>query len=164
MTTTLNATMPQSVNLDLQSGIAENTLAFVNVRWADWSEAHLTDSNVNSTYAPALLGGNTDNGVLSDFNDSDVTTFTVGIGRKFSDNFAGQIALGYEKSTGIEASNLAPTDGYKSISIGGAYTFDNGMELSGGVRYVDLGDADTNIASFTDNSVTAIGLKLAYNY
>ena len=169
MTTTLNAAMPQSVNLDLQSGIAENTLAFVNVRWADWSEAHLTDSNANSTITPTGLPApnafvNPDRGVLSDFTDSDVTTFTVGIGRKLSDNFAGQIALGYEKSTGIEASNLAPTDGYKSISIGGAYTFDNGMELSGGVRYVDLGDATTSIASFTDNSVTAIGLKLAYNY
>lgn len=167
MSTSLNAVMPQSVNLDLQSGIAENTLAFVNVRWADWSEAHLTDTNANSTITPtgstpAFV--NPDQGVLSDFTDSDVTTFTVGIGRKFSENFAGQIALGYEKSTGIEASNLAPTDGYKSISIGGAYTFDNGMELSGGVRYVDLGDATTSIASFTDNSVTAIGLKLAYNY
>ena len=162
----LNAVMPQSVNLDFQTGIAANTLAFANVRWADWSEAHLTDANPASTITPTgpTTFVNPDQGVLSDFNDSDVTTINVGIGRKFTENFAGQIAFGYEKSTGVEASNLTPTDGYKSVSIGGAYTFENGMELSGGIRYVDLGDATTNIASFTDNSVTAIGLKLAYNY
>lgn len=154
----LTATMPQSVNLDFQTGVAANTLAFANIRWADWSEAHLTDSNSAST--------SDGTGVLSDFNNEDVTTYTVGIGRKFSDNFAAQFAIGYEKESGLAASNLAPTDGYISYSIGGAYTFDNGMELSGGVRYVDLGDARTQVinSNFTDNSATAIGLKLAYNY
>ena len=164
MTTTLDAVMPQSVNLDFQTGVAADTLAFVNIRWADWSEAHLTDRNVLATFAPQLLGGNTDQGVLEDFNNTDVYTYTVGVGRKFSDQFSGLLAVSYEQSTGEEASNLSPTDGYISYQIGGAYTMGNGMKLSGGIRYVDLGDADTDFASFTGNSATAIGLKLAYNY
>ena len=31
-------TTPQSLNLDFQSGIMENTIAYVNVRWVDWSK------------------------------------------------------------------------------------------------------------------------------
>ena len=147
----LTATMPQSVNVDFQTGIAANTLAFANIRWAEWSEATVDDT----------LAGN-----LADFGNEDVTTYTVGVGRRFTDNFAAQFAVSYEKDFGAAVSNLAPTDGYISYSLGGAYTFTNGMELSGGIRYVDLGDATTeNIgSSFTDNSATAIGLKLAYNY
>lgn len=156
--TTLTAKLPQSVNFNLQSGVAENTLAFLNVRWADWSEAELVDANPASTF------GSADAGVLSDFSNTDVYTYTLGVGRRFSDNFSGLFSIGYEKSIGGEASNLTPTDGYISYQLGGAYTFENGMELSGGIRYVNLGDATTNIGSFTDNSATAIGLKLAYNY
>ena len=162
--TTLEAIMPQTVNVDFQTGAAANTLAFANFRWADWSEAILKDNFANSTFTPPA--SNTDLGVLSDFNNTDVTTYTVGIGRRFSDNFGAQFAVGYENATRQAAGNLAPTDGYISYSCGGAYTFENGMEMSGGIRYVDLGDTTTQTlaSSFTKNSVTAIGLKLAYHY
>ncbi|MBU8990952.1 hypothetical protein KTF61_15600, partial [Faecalibacterium prausnitzii] len=30
-------TTPQSLNLDLQTGIMKDTVAFANVRWVDWS-------------------------------------------------------------------------------------------------------------------------------
>jgi long-chain fatty acid transport protein len=161
----LTATMPQSVNLDFQTGIAANTLLFGSVRWADWSEATLDDLFLETQPS----GGN-----LADFNDEDVYTYSIGVGRRFTDNFAAQISVGYEAATNQLASNLSPTDGYTSLSIGGAYTFENGFELSGGVRKVWLGDATTEapypfpagteFATFTDNSATAIGLKLAYNY
>lgn len=155
----LTATIPQSVNLDFQTGIAADTLLFGSVRWADWSEATLDDTIAQN---------------LSDFGDRDTYTYSVGIGRRFTEQFAAQISVGYEEASGDLASNLAPTDGYTSLSIGGAYTFENGFELSGGIRKVWLGDATTEaplsapantpFASFTDNSATAIGLKLAYNY
>ncbi|NBT52152.1 MAG: transporter, partial [Marivivens sp.] len=148
----LTASMPQTVNLDFQTGIAADTLAFATIRWADWSEASLVDSN------PAA-------GVLSEFGNVDSYTYTLGVGRRFTDSFAAQISLGYEETVGEPVSDLTPTDGYTSVSIGGAYTLESGLEISGGVRYVFIGDADTdNGSSFTDNSVTAIGLKLAYNY
>jgi len=50
--------------------------------------------------------------------------------------------------------------------LGGTYTMDNGIELTGGVRYIMAGDAITELlgAEFTDNSAVAVGLKVAYNY
>ncbi|MCL7405821.1 transporter [Paradonghicola geojensis] len=161
-----NAKIPQSVNIDLQSGIAPNTLAFASVRWADWSEAEVTDS--------ALLAQSATLGVLTDFRNRDTYSYSLGVGRKFSENFSGIVSVGYEETSGQEGGQLSATDGYTSLSIGGAYTFENGMELSGGVRKVWLGDAITEPvttqggvfpgSSFTDNTATAIGLKLAYNY
>lgn len=31
-------TTPQSINLDLQTGIMENTVAFANIRWVNWKD------------------------------------------------------------------------------------------------------------------------------
>jgi long-chain fatty acid transport protein len=149
----LTATMPQSVNLDVQSGIAANTLLFGSVRWADWSSATIDDT----------LAGN-----LVDYTN-DTVSYSLGIGRKFSDTFSGAVTLGYEAGDGLAASNLAPTDGYMSIGIGGTYTRGN-MKITGGLRYVDLGDATTEAvgafpgASFTGNSAVGVGLKVAFSF
>jgi long-subunit fatty acid transport protein len=150
----LTARMPKSVNLDFQSGVAANTLVFGSVRWADWTSAHLTDSVAD---------------VLADYTN-DVLTYSLGVGRKFSDSFSGALTLGYEKGTGELASNLSPTDGYLSVGLGGTYTKDN-MKITAGVRYVDLGDAVTEPAgafpggsTFSGNSAIALGLKVSFSF
>ena len=61
----LTATMPRSVNLEFQSGVAADTLVFGSVRWAEWSQAHITD---------AVFGE------LVSWDD-DVLTYTLGVGR-----------------------------------------------------------------------------------
>ena len=147
----LTATMPESVNLDFQTGVAADTLVFGSVRWAGWSEGHITDPNV---------------GELVSW-DEDVVTYTLGVGRKFSDSFSGALSASYEEAQGGTSSNLSPTDGYTSVSVGGTYTMGNGVELTGGVRYVMAGDTITDVpvsAEFADNSAVAIGLKVAYTY
>jgi long-subunit fatty acid transport protein len=148
---TLEATMPQTVNLDFQTGIAADTLLFGSIRWADWSETALVDSNL-----PAPL---------VDY-DQDTITYSVGIGRRFSDAFSGSISIGYEAAQGGTTTDLAPTDGYVSLQVGGAYTMTNGVEISGGVRYVKLGDTvgSGTGSAFENNSAIAVGLKVGYNF
>ena len=70
-------------------------------------------------------------------------TYNVGIGRRLSDQLSASFSIGYEAATGEPGGNLGPTDGYISYQIGAAYTMDNGVEISGGVRYVDVGDTIT---------------------
>ena len=151
---TLTANLPESVNLDFQTGIAADTLLFGSVRYVAWDGFQLVDDNV-ATPSPILSY------------DADVYTYNIGVGRRLSDAFSASFAIGYEKGTGETTGNLGPTDGYISYQIGGAYTLDNGIEISGGVRYVDLGDAVTDApvsGVFTDNDAVAVGLKLAYNF
>jgi long-chain fatty acid transport protein len=149
----LSTTLPESVNLDFQTGIAADTLLFGSVRYVAWDGFSLDDDD-------AASGGS----ILS--YDDDVFTYNIGVGRRLSDSFAVSFAVGYEKSTGETTGQLGPTDGYISYQIGGAYTMDNGVEISGGVRYVDIGDAVTEGigGDFSDNEAVAVGLKLAYNF
>lgn len=158
--TQTDVTTPQAVNLDFQTGVAPGTLVFGNIRWADYDEVLLSPVG----FATATNGDSLTN-IESNF------SYNLGVGRQFTDNFAAQISVGYETSGDDLVSPLAPTNGNYSVSLGGAYTFENGIELSGGVRYVVLGDAmpetgtpDVARANFTDNDAVAIGLKVAYAF
>lgn len=145
---------PQSVNLDFQTGIARDTLLFGSIRWVDWPQLVYNPPN----YPP------TSN--LVDYSD-DTFTYSLGIGRRFSDAFSGALTFGYEKSNGTPVSNLGPTDGFWSVGLGGTYSIEN-AKISGGVRYTDLGDATANgagpgaRANFSGNSAWSVGFQITY--
>jgi long-chain fatty acid transport protein len=150
----LSTTLPDSLNLDFQTGIAADTLLFGSIRRVSWAGFSLDDSDPSS-------GGS----ILS--YDDDVTTLNIGVGRRFTDNFSASLSVGYEKSTGELAGNLGPTDGFMSYQIGGSYTMDSGMEISGGIRFVNLGDANTAApvgGVFANNDAIGLGLKVGYAF
>ena len=149
---------PQAVNLDFQTGVAPNTLAFGSVRWVDWS---------NFLIDPAWLTPTTGGGLVS---LEDTTTYTLGVGRKFNENWSGSIFASYEPKGDPLVSPLAPTNGYRGIGIGVVYTQDN-MKVTLGARYLDLGDAqpetgtpDTARANMTGNPAVAVGVKVGFNF
>ena len=143
---------PESLNLEFQSGVAANTLVFGSIRYAKWG---------NFSVIPPNLGSD-----LSSLGDT--TTYNIGVGRKFNDKLSGSISVSYEKEGNPLVSPLAPTNGKLGIGAGVKYTIDN-VEISGGVSYTKLGDANpqtanTGRASFTDNSALAFGLKIGYRF
>lgn len=150
---------PQSINLDFQTGIAQDTLLFGGIRWAQWSEFKIDPA----VFTPLAGGG------LVDLEDS--TTFTLGVGRRFSDRFSGSVSVAYEKESDDDlVSPLAPTNGLLALSLGGRYTLDNAI-ISAGIRYNMLGDArpetgtpDTARAEFTDNNALSVGFKIGFNF
>jgi long-chain fatty acid transport protein len=146
----LSTTLPESVNVDFQTGIAADTLLFGSVRYVAWDGFSLDDSIVGS--------------ILS--YDDNVYTYNIGVGRRITDQLAASFSVGYERSSGELTGQLGPTDGFISYQVGGAYTMDNGIEVSGGVRYVNIGDATTELVAgdFSDNNAVAVGLKVAYNF
>ncbi|WP_108814185.1 OmpP1/FadL family transporter [Loktanella sp. Alg231-35] len=146
----LSTTLPESVNLDFQTGVAADTLVFGSVRWVGWDGFALSDSLAGDILAY----------------DDDVITYNIGVGRRINDQLSASLSVGYEKETGEITGNLGPTDGYLSAQLGAAYTLDSGVEISGGVRYAKLGDATTSVigAEFEDNSALAVGMKVAYNF
>ncbi len=150
---------PQSVNLAFQTGIAADTLLFGGVRWVDWS---------NFDISPANYGTLTGGGSLVSYDD-DVFTYSLGVGRKLSDTWSVSASVGYEKSNGGFASNLGPTDGNKSLALAAIYTRDN-MKITSGIRYVNIGDAQTTLdganasANFEDNDAVAFGVKVGFTF
>lgn len=140
-------TMPQSVNFDFQTGIAADTLLLASIRYVDWTETVLI----------------TPVGQIDYSNDS--YTYSLGVGRKFSDSFSGVVRVTYEEDTGEAASNLSPTDGSLAVTLAGVYTMDN-IKVTGGISYVNLGSAVTEGvgAVFQDNSAIGVGVKVGYSF
>jgi len=150
---------PQSVNLEFQTGIAADTLLFGGVRWVDWSSFEI---------APAAFGSAPGNPKLLSY-ENDVYTYSLGIGRRLSDTWSVAAVVGYEKSNGGFSSNLGPTDGNKSLGLAATYTRDS-MEITTGIRYINIGDAETTLNGtdtagvFEDNDAVAIGVKVGFTF
>jgi len=150
---------PQSVNLDLQTGIAKDTLLFGGIRWAEHS--------VTDLVVPGLSGLARRSVDLIDLDDS--ITYTLGVGRKFNENWSGSLALIYADVDGDQlVSPLAPTHGYEAIRLGVQYKQDQ-MTVSAGIRYTDLGDAVASpggnpVADFRDNKAISFGVKVGYHF
>ena len=151
---------PKSWHLEAQSGIAEDTLLFGSVRWVNWSAFSATP--------PVYAGATGGSSILSYSND--VTTYTLGVGRRLNENWSVSASARYEKANGGFAANLSPTDGSRGITLGARYEKD-GMSISGGLNYTWLGDAQTVInpvgpvlSSFTDNYVVGAGVRIGYSF
>ena len=143
-------TTPQSLNLEFQTGVNEKTLVFGSVRWVEWSKFHLSPPDYADVAGP-----------LVDY-ENDGITYSLGVGRKLTDNLSGALTVGYEQAHGTEPTPLAPTDGYLSVGAGLTYAFDN-VEITGGVKYLWLGDASGPAGTFEDNNAMAFGLKVAFS-
>ena len=138
------------MNLEFQSGIAEDTLLFGSVRWVEW-----TEFNISPASFPA-------NPLV--FYADDRTTYTLGLGRRLNETWSLLGSVSYEENTGSATGNLGPTDGFTSVALGAVYTQDN-MKITGGVRYIDIGEATTTVgANFDDNSAIAAGVRVGWSF
>ena len=147
-------TLPDSVLLEAQTGVAEGTLVFGSIRWVDWSEFDITPG----AYPP---------GALVSY-ENDTFTFTLGGARRLNENLAVLASASYEADQGGFASNLGPTDGRFGVGIGARYTLDQ-WELSGGLNYTWVGSADTSLgapltATFRDNYAVGAGVRIGYRF
>ena len=145
--------MPQSINLDFQSGIAADTLLFGSIRWVDWSKFAISP--------PLFTGGS---GVpLVDFSE-DWITYTAGIGRKLTERLSLAFLVRYTPQTDQQLTTLGPIDGRTAYSIAPSFTF-NKMKITTGVSYIVLGDA-VNFAGtqFDDGEAWAVGTRIGWNF
>lgn len=153
-TGTTTSKLPQTVKLQVQSGIAQNTLLFGSVRWSDHSVFTLNPPSP----APNLASL------------EDAWTYEIGVGRRFTEKLSGSLTYAYEDEAGSNAvSPLSPAHGRQSIAIGGKYQLTEKVSLSGGVKYIWLGDArvapgGVPRGSVTDNNAVTIGMKVGYSF
>lgn len=166
-------TTPQSVNLDLQSGIMADTVAFANIRWVNWKDFSIRPDKFGqvSELATSATGGKGFN--LVEYSD-DQWTATVGLGRKLNDQWAGNVSVGYDSGAGELVSTLGPTEGYWNVGIGMQFSPTPATFIAAGVKYFWLGDAKAQtgaqagsnqyVANFEDNNAIAYGLKLGYRF
>lgn len=170
-------TTPQSVNVDLQSGIMENTVAFANLRWVNWKDFAIRPNKFGQL-AGALTGAGLVPGQTNGFDlvayTDDQYSVTAGVGRKLNDKWAGNVSVGWDSGAGNPVTTLGPTEGYWNLGLGVQYSPTPQTFIAGGVKYFWLGDADAqsgsqfntsnSVAKFEDSTAIAYGLKMGYRF
>ena len=169
-------TTPQSVNLDFQTGIMANTVAFANVRWVNWKDFAIRPYafGVASGIAGQSPTINKPNGFDLVAYTDDQWSANVGVGRKLNDKWAGNVSVGWDSGAGDPITTLGPTEGYWNVGLGMQYNPTPATFIAGGVKYFWLGDAQAQtgaqfdtanyVAEFNDNHALAYGLKMGYRF
>tara|TARA_B100000780_G_C21034175_1_gene414754 strand:- start:148 stop:966 length:819 start_codon:yes stop_codon:yes gene_type:complete len=152
---TLMTSTPESFNLDFQTGIAENTLLFGSVRQVKRTQMAL---------CPAVYKTAT-SGCLKEFK-SNTTSYSLGVGRKFSDSWSGAVTYGKESAGNDKPSVLAPVNGYSKMVFGVTYTGEQAI-ITLGMQKVNNGDVaiiTPVAASMTGNTSIVTAVKIGYKF
>ncbi|TDM06726.1 MAG: hypothetical protein C4K60_19740 [Ideonella sp. MAG2] len=146
---------PEAVNLNLQTGIAPKTLLMGSARYAKYEQL---------TVKPKMLNG----GSLTNFENG--TEYSIGVGRQLSDKLSGFVSVGYQpRDSAATKSPLSPTNGSKSLTVGGSYDVTDRLTMGAGLTYAKPGDAriaqsGTNIVDVNGSSAVAGGVRITYKY
>ncbi len=146
-----SASMPDSLELKVQSGIAPGWLAFGSVKWTDWSQLQVL------RFCPATASVLTPCTSL-DLLYRDGWTVSGGIGHKFTDQWSGAVSLTWDRGT---------SHGYGSqtdtwlLGTGVSYTPTENVELrlAGSVGILTSGSS----GPVTVNGET-IGNEVTYDF
>ena len=145
--------LPETVALNFQTGIAENTLLTASYRKASWSKSQI---NVAAKIA-----------IGTEFEDSEA--YTVGIARRFSDKLSASLTYSKEEGSSKPAKSLfTVSNGSEAVSLGLRYTHEN-MNISAGISQRNVGDVTVNdpnagTMKYTGNTVTSMGVKIAFAF
>lgn len=153
--------MPQSVNLDFQTGLSEKyqLLGMINARWVDWSNFNVTPPvALEATQEPLAAY------------KQDGYSVEVALGKQFNPKFSGEVRVGYDHGTGAPLSLLGPYDSIKTLGLGGQYKLTDQLSVSAGGQYMwfEGGNVDTKVdgrvATIDDGTGYAVGMKIGYHF
>ena len=151
---TSKVTLPQALTLQVESGVSMSTLAYVNVRWVDWSEFSLSTAHITDLSGAPLV----------EF-AKDTVSFEVGAGHMLSKQWSVGGFLAYEKAIGADTSPLAPEDGYKGLGLGATYSMSN-ADITAGVAYFesDVDGLDAAGTQFKDMTSLITSISADYRF
>ena len=106
---------------------------------------------------------------------SDKTAYSIGVGRKVSDNLSLSVSYSREDGSGPTTDDpFTLSDGSQGITIGARYSMDQ-MTITAGYNYTTAGDVEVIhevapgvpsglTADYKDNSTSAIGFRVAFKF
>lgn len=155
---TTPVTMPQSVNLDFQTGITPRTLVYGLVRWVNWEGWEVAPAGLLAATGQPLI----------EF-DSDAFTYRLGVARQLTDAFAAAIEITHETAKNQASTPLDPYDGFTTLGVGGRYTTAAGVTVGAGLGYSWLGGATATVpggasAAFDDNNAISARLSIGIGF
>lgn len=138
-TATTSASLPQSVELSLQSGIAPGWLAFGSIKWTDWSvlqSISLTEGIAGQPFS------------TSRFFFKDGWTVTGGIAHRFNEKIAGSASLTWDRGVSTGWDTLTDT---WTVAGGLAFDVNENVQLrAGGAAIYFSSGTKSQISSAVD--------------
>lgn len=156
-TKNFSVALPESYNLDFQTGINPTTLLTAKVRYVPWSKFDIKPTTYTEKTGFPIVSYSDDQWVAE-----------VGLGKKLNDKLAVSGSVGYDSGAGNPASTLGPIEGYWSLGLGAKYNVTPEWSVSVGGKYLKFGDATAHLPNgmtageFSDNDGFIAGVKLAY--
>ncbi|AMD59298.1 OmpP1/FadL family transporter [Rhizobium pusense] len=92
-----SVSMPDSIELKVQSGIAPDWLAFGSVKWTDWSQIQVIPFCAVGTSPCVPSGADTLNTLDLFYRDG--WTISGGVGHKFNEQWSGAVSLTWDRGT-----------------------------------------------------------------
>lgn len=157
-------TLPESYNLDFQTGVNPTTLLTAKVRYVPWSDFDIRPPTYGD--ATALRNNGVPLAIVS--YDKDQWSAEIGLGKKLSDRLSVAGNVGWDSGSGNPATSLGPIEGYYSVGLGAKYNVTPEWSLSLGGKYLKFGDATAQlpnrmtVGEFTKNDGYILGAKVAY--
>ncbi|MBP2449094.1 OmpP1/FadL family transporter [Rhizobium leguminosarum] len=149
-------TLPQSIKLSAQSGVAPGWLVYGSVMWTDWSVLPDFRYDVSNLASSNKI-----------FNYEDGYTVQIGVGHEFNENLSGTVNLTWDRGVGTGAD--ITTDSW-TVGFGGEYKTDLGtFGLGGAVSYLTKGSQSeasgaTYNATADADWVAAIGISYSVGF
>jgi len=161
------ASMPDSVELKLRSGIAPDWLAFGSIKWVNWSILQsipiCTEASKGlaqcTSVSPGLLSGTPVRATSLDLMYRDGWTVTTGIGHKFNDQWSGAAQISWDRGTSHGYGSQSDT---WTLGGGVAYTPTPNVEirLAGAIGVLTSGHSGT----LTDENGYVAGTDVSYDF
>ncbi|HUH49713.1 MAG TPA: OmpP1/FadL family transporter, partial [Mycoplana sp.] len=143
-----SATLPESLELKLQTGIAPDWLAFGSIKWTNWSRLQTVEFVCKGS--AAFCGDAAGEPLTSlDLFYRDGWTLTGGVGHKFNDQWSGGASLTWDRGTSTVIG--AHSDSW-TVGLGTAYTPTENVELRFAGALGVLTSGESNPVNLTTTS------------
>ena len=156
-------TTPESINLNLQTGLNATTAVYAKVRYVPWGDFAYYPPVLKASTTAALGKGLP----LVDYSE-DQTSVELGVGKRLTPKLAISVSGLWDSGAGDPAPTLGPVNGYWGAGLAAKYNINQKLAFSVGGRYMWFGDAEGEtsdrriVGEFEDNTGYIVGMKLSY--
>lgn len=161
-------TTPQSVNLDLQTGLTPSNILYGNLRWVNWKDFEIQPRQFGAVvkiaaeqYPELIKPFN-----LIDYN-KDQWSVKLGLAHVFSQQWVATTDISWDSGNANPAGTLNPSDGFYALGLGALYNINPQSFISYGVKYfkfnkAKVSDLDANTSIVQNSTLSEVGHNDAF--
>ncbi|NHB64967.1 transport of long-chain fatty acid [Acinetobacter sp. GFQ9D192M] len=165
---------PQSINLDIQSGLPSHNILYASLRWVNWQDFVIQPPKFGTVIDYAALEFPEVKDIKMIDYQEDQWSAKLGITHQWPSSVIHSFEILWDSGMGNPASTLNPSDGYWGVGLGYFQNFQKHWDIATGVYYLKFQKpkTDTNavipqfvgLSAVDDNDVWIVGMKLGYHF